>query len=133
MSDDGTGAAYAAGVATATAEQAAEDAAEAEQAAEDATSTADVAVSMAADAQGTAWDAQAAVSDLRAEMMGAFETLRDELLTARDSKGGDTSASVPEPERKESAPESAPAGEDDTAGDKPKRHLWWGDQPRRKQ
>jgi hypothetical protein len=125
-----TGAAFAAGVATATAEQAAADAAGAEFRAELAEERADAAAGAAAAAETEAWEARSAVDQLRAELFGAIDEIRESLSSRETKPGGDPGdggAAVPAPERKE----ESPAAQAEPADDKPKRRsygarTWFG-------
>lgn len=127
-----TGAAFAAGVATATAEQASQDAAGAEFRAELAADDAERAAATAAAAETEAWEARAAVDQLRAEMFGALDEIRESLSERKKPEPGgdpgDGSTAVPAPERKE----AAPAAQAEPDGDKPTRRsygsrTWFGD------
>lgn len=123
-----TGAAFAAGVATATAEQAANDAAGAEFRAELAGEAAEQAAERAADAETVAWDARAAVDGLRADVMAALDDIRESMTGKGGNAGGDAgTATAPAPERKEESPAEAA----EPADDKPKRRsygsrTWFG-------
>lgn len=77
--NDDTATAFAAGVATATAAQATEDAAEAGAQAETAEIIADSAAQQAAVASETAWDARSAVDQLAATNAQQFAEIRDAL------------------------------------------------------
>lgn len=121
-----TGAAFAAGMATATAEQAAEQAASAEYraaAAEDqAALAADAALRAAAEAETDAWSARAAVDELRGEVFGRLDELADLLRGGggKPAAAGESDADVPAPERKEAKPAdpaaAPPAGDDKERG-----------------
>lgn len=128
--DNGEGTAFAAGVAAATAERAAEEAQEAERSAELAEAVAEGAHERAAAAEDAAWDARAAVDELRAEVAGRFDSVRDELLNAIQGlgKAAGPGPAAPAPEKK--AP-PAPAEETPASSGKPKRsgygsRTWFG-------
>jgi hypothetical protein len=103
---DGSDAAFAAGVAAATSAQAAETAEEAGQVAEQAQETADVAVEVAAGATEAAWSAQDAVAELRGEVFAALDEIRSGMAGRMDEPEEEV---APAPE---AAPE--PASEDTT-------------------
>lgn len=124
--DAGSSAEFNAGVATATAAQAAGEAAEAVATAEGATRAAGDAVDIAVDAEGTAWDARIAVDDLRGYtdgQLGEIRALLDERLpAAAPAVVVEEKLEVPAPEPKSdktATPE--PAG-----GEQRKKDLWWG-------
>lgn len=135
--DTETGAAFAAGVATAEAEQAQREASSAAVRAEIAEERAEGAERAAGDAIEQSWATRAAVDDLAAEMRNHINEIR-ELITSKDDGAGRPSrgdaatgaGAVPAPERKEETP--APVVEDDA--DKSKRrsgygsHAWFGKQ-----
>lgn len=118
-----TGAAFAAGVATATAEQASADAAGAEFRAEIAAGDAAAAAERAADAETAAWDARAAVDGLRSDMMAALDDIR-ESLSGKGGAGGrdDTGTAAPAPERKE----DTDTGPTEPVSDEPKPRRAYG-------
>jgi hypothetical protein len=115
---------FAAGVATATAAQASEDATEAEVIAEGAASTAEVAIEIASEAESAAWDARAAIEDLRSEMAARFdelgarisvaEVVAVEAVEAIEEEGADSGDEITPPEQTTST-KPAPV-EDDPSG-----------------
>lgn len=125
-----TGAAFAAGVATATAEQAAQDAATAEVRADIAQADAAAAQQSAAAAIDEAWDARAAVDSLRADFAAFADDIRESLTAGKGGAGGrdDSGTAAPAPERKEESPAASAEPADD--GPKPRRaygsRLWFG-------
>lgn len=121
-----TGAAFAAGVATATAEQAEQAASTAEFKAEMAEDRAEAAEARADAAAEAAWATAASVEDLRTELA----QLRDAVTPKADTPGAEGAGAVPAPERKEAStpPEPVEPGKD--AADKPRRkygsRAWFG-------
>lgn len=97
---EGGSADFAAGVATATAAQASQDADEAQEAAEAAEGTASAAVSIAASAEETAWDARAAVNDLDYRITERLDEIAARLENIPADKPSDDGA-PPAPERRE--------------------------------
>lgn len=128
--DTDTGAAFAAGHATATAEQASADAATAEIKADIAGEQAEAAAAHAESAAEAAWATMAAVDELREDVMARLEQLQrppaeEKTNPETGAEGG--GAVAPAPERKEAEPKPAEAVAADK-GDKPKRKHgagWW--------
>jgi hypothetical protein len=131
MSEGIAEAAHAAGVAEATAEHALLDATEAVETAESAEQTAQTAVDVASNAAGTAWDAQAAVGELREEVTAGLAALGmriDELTEGiRQPPAGETSATDEGASRAPAKKSGKKPAEDGTNGtsSSPKRKGWW--------
>lgn len=132
-----TGAAFAAGQASAVAEAASEDAAVAEVKAEIAEEAAEQAAQRAAEAETVAWDARIAVEELGSRMEGQIAELRAAMPkpappAAEGNGGAAGDGAVPAPERKaDTDPPKAPEGPNG-GEDKPKRRAygarrWFGD------
>lgn len=85
-----TATAFAAGHATAVAEQATAESEEAMEQAEEATATAAAAAESAQNANSNAWDAQDAVAQLRSDMMAGFSSIADALSGLRPTDTDDT-------------------------------------------
>jgi uncharacterized protein YjbJ (UPF0337 family) len=131
--DDGTTAAYAAGVAAATASQAAGEAQEAVYAAEGAQMTAEGAAE-------TAWDAQREVESLRGQVSAELDELRQQ-LNATTGLAVATAEVAAEPPVDETSPEDTGDGgpaveatsEDETTAKAPRKERkfgsdrWFGD------
>ncbi len=109
---------FAAGVAAATAEQASEEAGEAVEAAEAAQGTAEVALDVADAAVGTAWDAQAAVAELREEMFARLDELRATAVEEVAVEEAAPDHPAPEPKTTEDTTEKSHGDE------KPKRTAY---------
>lgn len=129
MTDEDSNTAFAAGVATATAEQAEEAADEAAATAEQAEETAGVAVDIAVSANENAWDARFAVDQLRDDLDGRLNRIEEALTAATPP----AETGPPAPEKREPEPEKEPKGDDadkgddDADADKPKGygHKGW--------
>lgn len=119
------GADFAAGVAAATAEQAAETAATAEIHAVEAAELADIAIDAAIRADETAWNAQDAVAELRGEMLAGFDAIAGRLDGLGKGKGEAESAE-PAPEPKEDDEKAVTAEPDEPKGYGSRK--WFGGQ-----
>lgn len=131
---------FAAGVATATAAQAAEDAAEAESAAEVALIVAEGAAETAGAAEAAAWDARTAIDDLRFEMNSRFDELAARTVVAEavaleaaeaiEDEGGSPGDEITPPEQHDSTGKPAPTEEEpkgSSGAPKPKKsHTGYG-------
>lgn len=113
---DETTASFEAGVAAATSVQASAEAAEAAGTAEAAAEQAQTAAQIAGEAVGSAYNAEAGVADLRAELMGFMDEMRA-AVTAR--------AAEPEPVQEVPAPEPTPEPEQ-KKDDAPKKKRRYG-------
>lgn len=127
--DTDTGAAFAAGHATATAEAAQEQAATAEIKAEIAGENAEVAAAHAESAADAAWATMAAVDELREDFMARLEQLQRPPAESNPGTGAEGGGAVaPAPERKEADTKPEATAVDSGKGDKPKRKHgagWW--------
>jgi hypothetical protein len=136
VSDDGDqGAAasteFAAGVAAATAVQAEQQASEAGAQAEAAAGAADAALDVAYTASEEAWNARAAVEELRDEVRNGFAAVGEALssiVSAGPPAQGEPEAPAPEA-REKPADGAGEAESGDGSGEAPKRRrdLWFGD------
>lgn len=123
--EDDAGTAFAAGHASAVADQAAEEAEEAVEAAEEAELVAEAAADTAAAALEEAWDARSAVADLEYRLTARLDELDARVAAPADPGPAAGESGPPPPEKKEAAP-AAPKEEKADDDPKPKGDRKYG-------